>query len=479
MPFQVYWGALFARLGGPLHFHSSLRLSTLVLWALALVAFYLLCREHGLERELAGLLTLGLFSSPLTLKVSFSFMTDVPYLSCFLIALYCFTRAWRLQRYYLMFAASLVASAAILVRQFGVVIIAGVILVWVITPNHARHSRLALTGLALPLMAFGWQLYRGLKTPTWATQYNFYMLKLYYSQALGLLHALLWRPAVILEYVAFFALPFALLPVLLQRRKSEHGHIPQWLPPALIAACIVVILFVSRALEPTRMLMPLLPWHFEPLLALGHAPRLLLTTLTTLGGGVAGFCFLSRYRSDWPSLSSEQRLLDFVTAGVALILLTFWMIGDEYLLPLLPYALIVPGLRCSPFLQRHARVVTACCLIIGFTSAIYTRQLLAASEAFWKAGEIARSSAASSATISSSWPWTSYHYFDQFLAGNRKNVYLPSYFDWLDRRARSADYLVSETLPADSSRTVVATVKYRPFPFIVRHVYVLAKRVPE
>lgn len=169
MPFQVYWGALFARLGGPFHFHSSLRLSTLVLWAVALVAFYLLCHEHALDHNQAGLLTLGLFSSPLALEMSFSFMSDIPYLSCLIIALYLYTRAWRLERYDLMFAASLAGSAAILTRQFGAVIIAGVILVWLATENRARTFMLATTGLVLPLTAFGWQLHMGLKAATWAT----------------------------------------------------------------------------------------------------------------------------------------------------------------------------------------------------------------------------------------------------------------------------------------------------------------------
>ncbi len=62
MPFQAYWGALFADIGG--YSHGNLRLSTLVLWASGLAAFYFLCREHGLGRREAGLLTLGLYSCP-------------------------------------------------------------------------------------------------------------------------------------------------------------------------------------------------------------------------------------------------------------------------------------------------------------------------------------------------------------------------------------------------------------------------------
>jgi hypothetical protein len=48
MPFQAYWGALFAHLLG--YSFTSLRISTLVLMFLGLIAFYYLAREHRLDR---------------------------------------------------------------------------------------------------------------------------------------------------------------------------------------------------------------------------------------------------------------------------------------------------------------------------------------------------------------------------------------------------------------------------------------------
>ena len=52
MPFQAYWGALFASLGG--YSFAMLRLSTLVLAAIGLVAFYHLAREHELAEPQGG-----------------------------------------------------------------------------------------------------------------------------------------------------------------------------------------------------------------------------------------------------------------------------------------------------------------------------------------------------------------------------------------------------------------------------------------
>jgi hypothetical protein len=74
MPFQAYWGALFAHLLG--YSFTSLRISTLVLMFLGLIAFYYLAREHRLDRFQAALPVLCLFSSPLVMEHSFSFNSD-------------------------------------------------------------------------------------------------------------------------------------------------------------------------------------------------------------------------------------------------------------------------------------------------------------------------------------------------------------------------------------------------------------------
>ena len=151
----------------------------LVLWGFGLAAFYFLCREHGLGRREAGLLVLGLFSCPLIIKMSFSFMTDIPYLSCLIIALFLYTRALSLRRYDLMYLASLAGSAAILTRQFGAVLIAAAVLVWAVSDNRRRNIALVATGIALPLIALRWQLHTGIAQPTGGTRMIFYQLSQY------------------------------------------------------------------------------------------------------------------------------------------------------------------------------------------------------------------------------------------------------------------------------------------------------------
>ena len=88
---QLYWGALFIKLLG--FSYTALRFSTLVL---ALVTTYLFHRclvRLGLKEAYAALGTLTLALSPLTLSLSFTYMTDIAGLFCITACLYACIRA--------------------------------------------------------------------------------------------------------------------------------------------------------------------------------------------------------------------------------------------------------------------------------------------------------------------------------------------------------------------------------------------------
>jgi hypothetical protein len=480
MPFQAYWGGLFADLGG--YSHGSLRLSTLVLWAFGLGAFYFLCREHRLGRREAGLLVLGLFSCPLIVKMSFSFMTDIPYLSCLIIALFLYTRAWRLQRYDLMVLASIAGSAAILTRQFGAVLIPATMLVWAVSDSRRRRAALLATGIVLPLIALGWQLHIGIAQPTVGTRMIFCQLSQYYSQPLGLLKSTVWRGTVILHYLSFFALPFIFLPALESLRKG-HSQLPlarRWLVPAIVTGCMFSILLFSRRHHFVPSTMPLIDSNFDSLwAAFGSPVRIILTALTTVGGGFAASCFVSRYRAEWSKLPPQERFIDFVAAGATLGILAYSNFTERYLLPLLPYMLIVLGRKCAPQLRDHGRLIGTSCVLIVLVSAAYTRSDLARGEAFWKGGDIALRSATPQETVSSSDEWNGFRYTDSFLAQNGSSLDSRKYDDvvddWFRKQRERASYIVAVQPLNDPSWTVTATVKYWPIPFVERHVYVLKR----
>ena len=242
LPFQIFWGALFARLFG--YSFSSLRISTLVLAFCGLVAFYFLAKEHDLNDAQAGLLTLGLFASPLVLRFSFNYMTDVPFLTCLIVALSVYARAIRLHSYRWMLLGSLAATAAILTRQFGMALIGGLLALWVLGKARREQVSFFLTGLALPALAALWQLYAGIVSPNWGARYFTLVQAEYMADPLAMLGSMLWRPSVILQYLALFSLPFLSVGLLASSRQAFSTLDPR-ARKLLLAALVPAGLAVS------------------------------------------------------------------------------------------------------------------------------------------------------------------------------------------------------------------------------------------
>jgi len=119
---QGYWGAAFASL---LEFNfENLRLSTLVL---ALGSVWSTCwaaREAGVNRNGALLAGAVLLANPIFLNVSYTFMTDVPFLCFATLSGAAFLRYLRTDGWIWLLTGNLLAIAAFFIRQFGVLPVA-------------------------------------------------------------------------------------------------------------------------------------------------------------------------------------------------------------------------------------------------------------------------------------------------------------------------------------------------------------------
>jgi Dolichyl-phosphate-mannose-protein mannosyltransferase len=117
---QSYWGALFCKLFG--FSFTTLRFSTLLLgilnaWGVARCGLAL-----GLSRSWALLCGIIIMTNPIVLGLSYSFMTDVPFLTLSTLSGLCFLKALRKLSPGLVFWGSLLGVAAFFVRQFGVLV---------------------------------------------------------------------------------------------------------------------------------------------------------------------------------------------------------------------------------------------------------------------------------------------------------------------------------------------------------------------
>jgi hypothetical protein len=117
---EAAWGALFARVAG-LSF-VVLRCSTVVLSVVACWSVYLTLRELNARRSTALLGALGLALHPVYFALSFTFMTEVPFIAFSSVAVYCYVCALRRDSVAPLWAGGGFAVLAFLVRPVGIVV---------------------------------------------------------------------------------------------------------------------------------------------------------------------------------------------------------------------------------------------------------------------------------------------------------------------------------------------------------------------
>lgn len=144
---QLFWGEWFCRLGGGFSF-TWLRLSTLVLAWAATLCIYGLLRLGGGKRKPAfwGALLFGF--SPVFFSLSYTFMTDVPFLAATLGSILAFSLFLKSRRPGYRIAGYILALAAYLMRLPGIFIIpAFEVALWVATDDKRQALRWVGAGL--------------------------------------------------------------------------------------------------------------------------------------------------------------------------------------------------------------------------------------------------------------------------------------------------------------------------------------------
>jgi 4-amino-4-deoxy-L-arabinose transferase-like glycosyltransferase len=117
---QAIWGALFCL---PFGFSfTALRISVFVLGLLAVIIFYILVNTFSGNRKLSLLCAMLLLVNPLFFSLSNTFMTDIPFLSFALFAIFFFSKAINSPGLKYILPAIAFSVIATLVRQIGAII---------------------------------------------------------------------------------------------------------------------------------------------------------------------------------------------------------------------------------------------------------------------------------------------------------------------------------------------------------------------
>jgi hypothetical protein len=391
------WGAAWSLVFG--FSFVTLRLSTFGLSLVGCCALYMILRELEARPSAALLGALTVAANPVVLLLSSSFMTDVPFVACTLMALLCYIRAMRRGQVHLVWWGGVWAFAAFLERQIGILTPLAALPLLISRPSDKAVPRLA-TLLAIvttwAAMFIGSLAIVSIVKPTGE------MMKLV-DRLIYVIQIPLTRYLIsnlyVLGTVAFYALP-ALLAMATLRRL--------WRRPVLFGVMLVLAaLLLGLAGEIPVPLRPGSTWTLVEVggsrgLVNGRLPGAETTTLEMIlrGAGLVAFAlaFLSLRRTDGPSplsasttLTPHSRLravlnvlktipmttrapLVIYMAGYLLLANVLWMYNDRYLIVLLP--ILVALALGRPHGAEVPRAAWASMAVIAVVAVMGTRDAL-------------------------------------------------------------------------------------------------------
>lgn len=145
-PVHLWWGTLFAWLGG--FSFTSLRLATLVLWLAGTVGSYGTLRALGVATGAAFVGAMALALHPVGFVLAFSFMTDAPFVALSWLALWALAAGLRRGREPIVLVGLALAVVAFFVRPVAIMLPAGLFLGALALDRPGLRLRVALYAVA-------------------------------------------------------------------------------------------------------------------------------------------------------------------------------------------------------------------------------------------------------------------------------------------------------------------------------------------
>ena len=254
---HTLWGALFCLPNG--HSAEALRMSTLAMGYLGLIATYGLMREVGAGRRLSLFAASIVACNPLYVALAFTYMTDLPFVAMSVTALWLFARSLRTNSRTAATIATVVMVLAILNRQLGLFVGIGFAAALLRRDGWSLATALRAVlplsiGVAV-LVTFEWSL----------RQAN--VMPIEYAVKTAKLMAAFGEPAVLLRSIAegtFLGLAYVglfTLPMLLMRDRPRNR--------VATAVSLLTLATMTVALINSGRLMPL---GFNVMTAAGIGP---------------------------------------------------------------------------------------------------------------------------------------------------------------------------------------------------------------
>lgn len=447
--FQVIWGTLFALVFGTSF--GVLRVSSVILVLVAGIALYRLLLELGVPRARSALGAAAYLFNPLSVAISFTFMTDPQFTALLIISTLFYVRGVKKgsDGNRDLIVGSIFAALSFLVRQQGALIPVGVA-AYLLASHRLRMDWRSLLQLlrvgSIPALSlcsyYVWLIFIN-GVPHEQQGHLQAALSVSLRSTAGLVGEL---ALVGVMYVGFFIFPIALAAfrnTLGLRKKTSRAAV------ALLVLWVVALIIDIETGLPSGMRMPYVP-HFMTRSGLGpsdlivNRPSLFSNSFLaglTLLCGVASLVFAIAVSRQATTVPSPERS----AAGLILSLAVWQAVGvippsfafrdgfaeghiapslDRYLLPLLPMAICL--LLWATRSHRIMLPLGWCAIaIIAAFSIVGTRDGLVLQEATWKLDQQANQLGVLNTQLDGGAAWDGYHVY-KFSQAHQSQIQTPS-----------------------------------------------------
>ena len=474
---QVLWGALFCL---PFGFSfAALRVSTAVLAIGGLCAFYLLLRELDVGRRGALLGTATLALNPIFFVLSWTFMTDVPFIVVMVASAAAAVRGFRLESRAWMIAAIVVGCLAPAVRNVGIVVPAALVAALAFHPRWGAKRQPILFAFAVlaPCAVVGTLL-------AWTSSHTEVVADLAgvrdapTTRLQNLRYALPLRPSSLLTTATALTsvLGLALLPLAAAVGSRKLARTAGILTAIFFGGFAFAWAIGGSVYEPlgvgsfwalddiglTRATLR----GYDPAGPPSWWRALSLVVVTTSFAIFLAGVSLSRARR------AGEELLWWLAAGHVAMVAVLWLSHDRYLLALVPIAIALLVVRVPT-----VRFATPALLLgmFALVSLAGSRDQLAYNGGIWRGVELLRRAGARDAEIDGGYVvngWLQYAHPEHAPRDARGRPVVPAVTDVINLRYRISSrpldgWRVLETIAVD--RTLGAPTK----------LYVLENRFPQ
>jgi hypothetical protein len=452
---QALWGALFCL---PFGFSfTALRVSTCVLAIATLLGLYRLLVEAGANRRNAAIGTTVLGVYPPFVLLSFSFMTEVPFLAGEVWTLVFFARALRERSIRALWLGSICAALTLGVRLAGLVPPIAMLLVMLNQPWGRARGRFWVA--AMPI---AWAAMLALYSQS-QVRHVADLLGIPNSPPFRLIGLRDWGVWLLPRMLAFTAefvivvLGIVLLPLAVawSRPRLSRRHL-------LLAVSCALIVFITTQLSHETHYKALTAegsWAFDQLGAvltvmpgwtrspLSPAVTFLLTAVAWLTTG-----FLYSSSQAVPSSDAAAPLFWMTLAGFSLMAALLWLTSDRYILPFVPAAMAILLGRQISLSWGRAAVAFACYAAVAI-GALADRG--ATERAVWMAVDRLRGREIPAADIDAGYTvngWLQYAHPEQAHRDQKGQVAVPwmnadAELPWIVGRPPLKDAVVVEEIP--------------------------------